>query len=395
VALALVAQTTAGGCSGHPQVAPLPGASARSRDNHPPAADPYPDPTATLVACLDGSCAPGRRARVPGRPLNVLVLSGGGKYGAYTAGVLCGWTAHGTRPPFDVVTGISSGALTAVYAFLGPKYDQQMAAAYTAIRPTDLFRLRPVRGLLTHGALASSRPLEELIARELHPEAMADLRQAHAEGRRLFVATGDLTSLRPAIWDLGAVATSGRPDADALVRKILLAACSIPGYVPPVEFEVEVDGVRGTELHGDAGNIIQAFVRTASGLPAGSNVYVLAAGKCYRDPLAAKPRVLELLGATVSSTLYALFRGDVMKVYALCAATGSHFHLVAMSPDVRVQTGSMTFDTAEMRQLFTEGYVTSSPGIAWRTTPPAETLTPRTGLEFVTPQPLPAPPAAR
>ena len=55
------------------------------------------------------------------RPVvNFLALSGGGSDGAFGAGVLCGWTASGKRPEFDLVTGVSTGALTAPFAFLGP-----------------------------------------------------------------------------------------------------------------------------------------------------------------------------------------------------------------------------------------------------------------------------------
>ncbi|MDB5311697.1 MAG: hypothetical protein JWO38_5899 [Gemmataceae bacterium] len=389
-ALAAAAVAAVVGCSGRSWVNPPADVLDRTWANRRPTPDTYPDQDATTVAGLHAAFSQGQLPPVaPGRPLNVLVLSGGGKYGAYTAGVLCGWTANGTRPSFDVVTGISSGALTAVDAFLGPKYDGRLAAVYNSIRPSDLFRPRPLRGLLFGSEFATAEPLDRLLARELDDTAMADLRQAHCEGRRLFVATGNLTTLRPVIWDLGAVATSGRPDADALVRRILLAACSIPGYAPAVEFEVEVNGVRYKERHGDGGSIVQAFVRTPNGLPPGSDVYVLTAGKVYRDSLTEKPRVLKVIGATVSSTLYALYRDDAMKVYALCEVSGAKFHLVAMPRDVNVRPGSMTFDTAELRHLFAVGYQAGVNGIAWRSTPPGtepgETITPRTGLEFVVP----------
>jgi hypothetical protein len=386
---ALAALAAAVGCSGRSWVNPPVEVLDRTWVNIPPTPDTYPDPDATLVARLSATAGP--PPVVPGRPLNVLVLSGGGKYGAYAAGLLCGWTAHGDRPEFDVATGISSGALTATLAFLGPKYDARMAATYYNLTPADLFRPRVVRGLLSGNALATAEPLRQLIARNLDAEAMADLRQAHCAGRRLFVATGNLTSLRPTIWDLGALATSGRPDADDLVRKVLLAACSIPAYVEPVELDVEVNGVRYRELHGDAGNVIQGFVRTANGLPAGSNLYLVTAGKVYRDPLDERPRLAGMLGATVSNSLYALYRENVFKLFALCAVTGARFHLATLPADVPVRAGSLTFDTAELRLLFNIGYQSAVNGIAWRATPPGtqpgETLTPRAGLEFVAPAP--------
>lgn len=392
-ALAAAVLAAAVGCAGRPCPGPPAALADRPWANGRGTPDPYPNPDADLVAGLDAASAGVRPPPIPGRPLSVLVLPGGGKFGVFTGGVLCGWSAAGTRPTFDVVTGVSSGALTAVYAFLGPAYDARMASTFTLLRPSDLSDPRPVRGLLGGGALTSSAPLARLIARDFDAAAMDDMRAAHRSGRRLFVATGNAITLRPVIWDVGAIACGGRPDADDLVRKILLAACSIPGYAPSVEFEVVVNGVRYRELHGDAGNVIQAFVRTADGLPPGSGVYVVAAGKLYRDPLPGRPGVLGAAGAAVSNALHALFRDDLMRVYAQCAVTGARFHLAAIPPDLPVRPGSMSFDTEELGRLFETGYRMGADG-GWRTTPPGvgpgEELVPRAGLEFVAPEPGPA-----
>lgn len=372
------------GCRGQPWPSPPADQLDRTWLNQPATTDTYPDPDATLVAALSG-----QRPVTAGPPLNVLLLSGGGKFGAYTAGLLVGWTETGTRPTFDVVTGISSGALTAVDAFLGPKYDGRMAWAYTTATRTDLFRFQPIRGMLTRTGLATSEPLARLIEREFDDEAMADLRAAHGQGRRLFVATGNLITFRPAYWDVGAIACCGRPDANQLVRKILLAACSIPGMLPPVEIDVVVNGHRYRELHGDAGNITQAFLRTANGLPPGSNVYVMTAGKVYRDPLPERPGPVRMLGSTVSNSLYALFRDDMIKLYSLCVVSGARFNLVAIPQDFEVTPGSMSFATEELRRMYALGHGMASGGIPWQRTPPGaqpgETPLPRTGLGFVVP----------
>ena len=71
---------------------------------------------------------------------NILVLSGGGVFGAYPAGVLCGWSEsekspqEGGRPAFDVVTGISTGSLIAPLAFLGKDYDPTLKDLYTTVQ---------------------------------------------------------------------------------------------------------------------------------------------------------------------------------------------------------------------------------------------------------------------
>jgi hypothetical protein len=326
---------------------------------------------------------------VPGRPLNVLAMSGGGKYGAFTAGVLTGWTATGTRPKFDVATGISSGAVTAVMAFLGPKYDRKLSRYFTTLTRQDLFKLRPVRGLIAGTGIMSPDPLEQILAREINDEALADLRAAHTEGRRLYIGTGNVLTNRFVVWDLGAIACSGRPDAPVLIRKILLASCSVPGIVAPVEFDVEVNGVRYHEKHADAGNMAQAFVRTPNGLTPDSTVWILSAGKLYRDPLREPPRVFGLIGGAVSNSLYALFRADLMKAYALCAVSGAQFRLIVLPQDVPVQTSSFAFDPAELTRLYWLGYQMGAGTGMWHTSPPdtlpGENSAPRIGLQFVAP----------
>jgi len=326
----------------------------------------------------------------PGKPINILVMSGGGKYGAFTAGALVGWTALGTRPNFEVATGISSGAIVAVLAFLGPKYDDEMTRYLTTLRRQDIYAWKPIRGLCMGTGVMTPAPLEKVLERQINDELMCDLRAAHAEGRRLYVGTGNVLTNRLAVWDLGAIASSGRPDAAVLVRKILVASCAAPGVVTPVELTVEVNGVLYTELHADAGNLSQAFVRSPAGIPPGSTAWVLSAGKVYRDQLKERPRVFGLIGGAVSNSLYALFRADLVKLYALCAVTKSNFRLLALPQEFPVTPSAFAFDPEELVRLYNIGYQMVAGGQDhWRTTPPDtlqhEVTPPRTGLEFIAP----------
>lgn len=351
-----------------------------------PSRDGDADAAAGLAEVLAGKVP----EPMPGRPLNVLIMSGGGKYGAFTAGVLAGWTSTGQRPKFDVATGISSGAITAVLAFLGPKYDRQLSRYFTALTRQDLFTWRPVRGLIAGTGVMSPDPLERLLAGEINDEFMADLQAGHNEGRRVYIGTGNVLTNRFTVWDLGAIACSGRPDAPVLIRKILLASCSPPGVVAPVEIDVEVNGVRYVEKHADAGNMAQAFIRTPAGLPAGSTAWILSAGKLYRDPLREAPRVFGLIGGAVSNSLYALFRADLMKAYALCAVTRSEFRLMVLPQDFQVTTSAFAFDPAELTRLYWIGYQLGAGKGSWQTSPPdtlpGEVSPPRTGLQFVAPR---------
>jgi hypothetical protein len=351
-------------------------------------ASPSHDADVETVSGLSQVLAGKPPTHLPGQPLNVLVMSGGGKYGAFTAGALAGWTQSGTRPTFDIATGISSGAVTATLAFLGPKYDHLLAENFTTLKRSDLFRWQPIRGLIKGTGLMTSEPLERILDRDVNEALMADLCEAHMSGRRLYIGTGNILTNRFAVWDLGAIACSGRPDALKLIRKILLASCSVPGVVRPVEFQVEVNGVCYTEWHGDAGNFAQAFVRSPGRIPAGSTFWVLSAGKVYRD-IQKKPTVFGLLGAAISNSLYTLFRADLIKLYALCAVTNSNFKLLVMPQDFHGETSSAAFDPAELTRMYWLGYQMAAGGCdVWLTTPPdtlsGEATPPRVGLEFIT-----------
>src|SRR5262245_44056890 len=122
-------------------------------------------------------------------PKHILCLAAGGKYSAYYAGQIAGWSAHGTRPKFDIATGVSSGALVAAYAFLGEKYDARMTKFYTTVETKDLFKVHPVRYYIQSGSIASIEPLKHLIEKEVADGVMDDLRTANAEGRKLYIGT--------------------------------------------------------------------------------------------------------------------------------------------------------------------------------------------------------------
>jgi hypothetical protein len=350
-------------------------------------ADDYRDADSAAVDGLALAMQGAAPERPADKPVNVLCVSGGGKYAAFAAGALNGWTKTGERPTFDVCTGISSGAAVALMAFLGPKFDSTLADTFLTLNRTDLYVWRPVRGVISGTGLMSSRPLERLLAVRVTPDVVAELATAHRAGRRLFVGTQNVFTHRLVVWDVGALAASERPDAVELVRKVLLAACSIPGIVPPVEFDVTVNGQRFKELHADAGNLTQVFVRTSGPLPPGSAVWVLSAGKTHPNVAKGRPRVIESMALAVSAGLYSLFRADCMKLYALCGVTRSRFHLLAVPNDFQGRSSSMVFDHEESQRLYLTGYQMAA-GEAWQRRPPdgahGEVPPPRAGTEFVT-----------
>ncbi|MGH6933784.1 MAG: patatin-like phospholipase family protein [Dongiaceae bacterium] len=97
-------------------------------------------------------------------PANFLAISGGGEDGAFGAGLVVGWTETGTRPEFKIVTGVSTGALSAPFAFLGPKYDEQLKAVYTTTGPDDVLEKRGILAALFDDAMADNDTLQKLVA---------------------------------------------------------------------------------------------------------------------------------------------------------------------------------------------------------------------------------------
>ncbi len=304
---------------------------------------------------------------------NILVLSGGGVYGAYPAGILCGWTAcekppgEGGRPSFDVVTGVSTGSLIAPMAFLGPAYDPTLKQLYTTVTNDDIFKIRrSVRSFFAE-SLADSSPLRMRIDRFYTPETMQKIAAEHEKGRRLYVGTTNLDTKRLVVWDIGAIATKGTEEARRLIVDVTLASAAIPGFFPSVRFNVNIDGQPYEELHVDGSvsramffrpPVLTAYEREIVGANslAGSNLYALVAGKAYPDPEGVRARTIAVVGAAVSNLLYFTKRGDLYRFYTYSTVSGMDFFTAAIPPDLKVTSDSTNFDSTETTKMFDEGY---------------------------------------
>jgi hypothetical protein len=400
--LLLLATTSAAGCATRQRVAPPAELSRASGLVQLGPGDDNPVVSETdLLRAFAERARTSHTGEPPLRSAKYLALSGGGMYGAYTAGVLSGWTATGTRPCFDVVTGVSTGALIATFAYLGPEYDPPMVQLYTSITDRDVYRRRPKPAILWSDAAADSAPLRDLINSHVDDNLLCAVARVHASGRRLYVGTTNIDTRRLVIWDMGAIASSGRPDAKELYRKVLLASASIPGFLPPVPIEVEVNGRRFTELHVDGGATTGVFLRAATlnldrdavqagRQPlAGSDAYVIVAGKLYSDAVCTERRALRIGEGGLQSVVYSQTRGELFRIYTLCQLGGMNFHLAAIPEDFPTSTNGMSFDPREMRRLYEAGYAAATGGRAWRDTPPGaephEQTRPRTGTQFLAP----------
>jgi predicted acylesterase/phospholipase RssA len=316
---------------------------------------------------------------------SVLCLSGGGSYGAFTAGVLCGWTARGDRPGvngrpnFSVVTGISTGALIAPYAFLGSKYDEEIRRFYTTIDDRDIYRWRPIRGLFSE-AIADNTPLANLIDQSLSPQIIQEVGDEHRKGRRLYIGTTELESGRFVCWDVGEIAARSGPGDRELIIQILLGSSAIPAFFPPARIPVTVDGRVLVENHGDGGASMPVFFRPPFVSPdersngsadlTGVDLYVLVAGKLYADARPIRERSLRIGARSISTLAYAQTRAELQRLYLLSVLHGMNYHLAAIRPEYPAPGGSAEFDRAAMNAMFKEGYGLAAFGEVWRRHPP-------------------------
>ncbi len=340
------------------------------------------------IANLDELAAKRQKQILKNRPqiakrknhtMYMLALSGGGSDGAFGAGFLNGWSATGKRPTFEIVSGVSTGALMAPFAFLGPAYDKQLKELYTLYSTKDLLQPQVLAGLLGGDALSSSKPLAELIARYVDRAFLAEIAREHRKGRRLLVGTTNLDQERPVIWDMGGIASKNNDRALELFRKVLLASASIPGVFPPVFIKVESGGNTFEEMHVDGGTTDNAFLLPLHidirkldkkmGRSWKRRIFVIANSKTAPSPKSVKGTTLEIAGRSISTLIRQQTEGDLIKIYLRAKENKIDFNLAGIPRDFTADSKE-AFDRQYMGQLFALGEKVAREGYKWKKKPP-------------------------
>ena len=357
-----------------------------------------------VVAARDREIAWRRSQGLGGElpPASLLAVSGGGDKGAFGAGLLNGWTAAGTRPEFKAVTGVSTGALIAPFAFLGSDYDSVLRDTYTSISPEDILAPRRLIAAIENDGMADNAPLWNLISEQVDDALLARIAEEHNKGRILLVATTDLDARQPVVWNMGNIAASGAPGALDLFRRILLASAAIPGAFPPAMFPVEVDGRQYQEMHVDGGASAQVFMYPPRLREVLANdlgvedtgrtgaVYIIRNSSMTAtwDPV--ERRTINIAGRAIDSLIHTQGIGDLYRIYTTSMRDGLDFNLAYIDDDFAFANKTEQFQTDFMVALYGYGYELARAGYDWRKVPPGlESTVPPTGV------PAPVPAAAR
>ncbi|MBU3575834.1 patatin-like phospholipase family protein [Polynucleobacter sp. UK-Mo-2m-Kol15] len=313
-------------------------------------------------------------------PANYLSLSGGGDDGAYGAGLLIGWADRGDRPQFNLVTGISTGALIAPFAFMGREYDPALREVYTKYGPRDIFIERGlISGILSDG-LSDTSPLFQLISKYIDQDFLKKVANEYtSKNRWLLIGTTNLDAGVPVVWNMGKIASIGTPEALELFRKIMLASASIPGAFSPVMFDFEVSGQSFHEMHVDGGAITQVFLYPSAlsqkvkdldlKLQKQRNAYIIRNARLDPEWRETQRGTLSIIQRAISSLIQTQGVGDLYRIYHTTQLDGVGFNLAYIGSDFKFPHKT-EFDTAYMQALFEYGYKQGLSGKEWQKYPP-------------------------
>lgn len=310
---------------------------------------------------------------------SMLAISGGGANGAFGAGLLCGWTAKGDRPEFEVVTGISTGALIAPFAFLGSDYDGVLREVYTTVSTSSILKKRGLLGALTSDALSDNGPLWKLLGKYIDQPMLDAIAAEYGKGRLLLIGTVNLDARRSVVWNIGAIAASKHPRALELVRSLLVASAAIPAAFPPVMIDVEAGGRKFQEMHVDGGCLNEVFLYPTSFVPLevskGTRVtrerrlYVIRNSRLDPDWSAVERQTFKIAERAISALIYSQGVGDLDRMFMTARRDKMEFNL-AYIPENFQEVSNEPFDREYMLKLFDVAFALSRNNDPWLKTPP-------------------------
>lgn len=310
---------------------------------------------------------------------NYLAISGGAEDGAFGAGLLCGWTESGYRPEFEVVTGISTGALIAPFAFLGSEYDNDLEFLFTQTSTKNILITsfwRKINAVVGYSALTDTSPLSKKIDKVVTKTLFEKIAVEHLKGRRLYIGTTNLDAQRPVVWDIGALANSQHPFALKIFKDILLASASIPGAMPPVFFNVYDNNKLLQEMHVDGGVTSQVFFypmsldikKLNSLISPNRRLYIIRNSKVGAEYKHTKNNTLSIVGRSIQTLIKSQGIGDLYKILFVAKRDSFEYKLAYIEDDFKHDSNEL-FDPIYMKALFDYGFEKSKTGYNWYNSP--------------------------
>ena len=346
----------------------------------------------TLRQCAD-RLAPAR-SFLARDEFNILALSGGASGGAYGAGLLTGLTKAGRRPDFAIVTGVSTGALIAPLAFLGPTWDERLTDAYVGGHAAELLSFRRL-GPALGPSIFKGDALDALVEAFVDQEMLTAIAAEHRKGRRLLIATTNLDSQRAVVWDMGEIAAQGGDEALRLFRTLLVASSSVPGILPPKLIEVEVDGQPFQEMHVDGGVAAPLFLmpdallhwRNLGARFRRGRVYVIVNTVLDPSTQSTPPGVASIMSRSFDTMLRFSYRQALSLAAGFCTRHNLPLS-VASIPTAFEGTNLLKFETELMRSIYDAGHAQALEGAAWTSAVEEQSLW--RGLFKKSPPPMPS-----
>jgi hypothetical protein len=153
---------------------------------------------------------------------------------------------------------------------------------------------------------------------------LAAIAREYAKGRVLLIGTTNLDEQRGVLWNIGAIAASGKPGAVELVRKLLLASAAVPGLFPPVMIDVELNGRHFQEMHVDGGATAQMFLYPPSiglhldlrqtGLARERHAYLIRNARLDPEWASTDRRLFSIVGRSINTMIYYAGYNDALRI---------------------------------------------------------------------------------
>jgi predicted acylesterase/phospholipase RssA len=221
--------------------------------------------------------------------------------------------------------------------------------------------------------------LAKIVAHYVDEPFLEEVAAEHRKGRRLWIGTTNLDAERPVIWDMGRIATSGRPEALQLFRTVLLASAAIPAVFPPGFIKVAANGSEYEEMHVDGGATREVFLVPTQFMASQADrslgfnpirrAYIIRNGHVAPEYKVVKARTLSIAGRAVSSLIKSQGVGDLYELYLFSKRNGIDYNLAYIPADFH-DTSTQAFDPVYMTKLFDLGYQMAAAGYPWQKTPP-------------------------